>query len=106
MSLREGVDALKERQKCREPVERMLELIAEIANYICNIASSSAKGAICFCCPHFFADDCEDTFVTHKYQRRVDDFKNRFKKARQNFSDNLQVEMIKGVHWLGGQSGR
>ena len=40
-------------------------------------------------------------FVTHEYQRGVDDFKDRFRKARQEFIDSLQVEIIKGVHRLG-----
>ena len=44
--------------------------------------------------------------MTHEYQRRVDDFKDQFKKARKEFIDSLQVEMIKGVHWLGEQPGR
>ena len=53
----------------------------------------------------FAADIPEDTFVTHEYRRRVDDFKDRFRKARQEFIDSLQVETIKGVHWLGEQPG-
>ena len=53
----------------------------------------------------FDADIPEDTFLTHEYQRRVDDFRDKFRKARQEFSDSLQVEMIKGVHWLGEQTG-
>ena len=48
MSLRKDVDALEERPKCREAVGRMLELIAEIANYICNLASTGIEGAVCF----------------------------------------------------------
>ena len=47
------------------------------------------------------ADIPEDTFVTHEYQRRVDDFKDQFKNARQGFSDSLQVEIIEGVHRQG-----
>ena len=49
----------------------------------------------------FTADTPEDIFVTHEYQRRVDDFKDRFRRARQDFNDNLQVEIIKGIHWMG-----
>ena len=54
----------------------------------------------------FVANIPKDTLVTHEYRRRVDDFKDQFKKARQEFVDNLQVEMIKGVHWLGEQISR
>ena len=53
LSLKKDVSAIEERQKCREAVGRMLELIAEIANYICNLASSGIKGAACFCCSSF-----------------------------------------------------
>ena len=52
----------------------------------------------------FVANIPEDTFVADECRRRVDDFKDRFRKARQEFSDSLQVEMIKGVHWLGEQT--
>ena len=55
---------------------------------------------------HFVANIPEDTFVTHKYQRKVDDFKDQFKKAEQEFIDSLQVETIKGAHWLGEQACR
>ena len=54
----------------------------------------------------FVANIPEDTFVTHEYRRKVDDFKDRFRKARQEFIDGLQVEMIKSVHWMGEQIGR
>ena len=54
----------------------------------------------------FDANVPEDTFMTHEYRRRVDDFKERFRKARQEFIDSLQVEMIEGVHWLGEQACR
>ena len=47
LSLRKDINALEERPKCREAVGRMLGLIAEISNYICNLASTGIKGAIC-----------------------------------------------------------
>ena len=71
--LKKGTNALEERPKCREAAGRMPELIAEIANYICNVASLGIKGAIGSCCPLFVADVPEDTLVTHEYQERVHD---------------------------------
>ena len=94
--LEKDINVLEERPKCREAVGRMLELIAEIANNICNLSSSGVKGAIGFCCLSFHTNIPKDTFVTHEYQRRVDDFKDRFRKARQEFADSLQMEIIKG----------
>ena len=101
MSLRSDVSAIEERPKCKEAVRRMLELIAEIANYICNLVSSGIKGAALFCYPLFIADVSEDTLVTHEYQKKVHDFKDKFKKAKQDFSDSLQVEIIESVHRQG-----
>ena len=45
LSLKEHVGVLEEREKSRKAVRRMLELIAEIANYICNLAPSGIRGA-------------------------------------------------------------
>ena len=49
----------------------------------------------------FIVDIPEDTLITREYEAKIHDFKNKFKKARQDFSDSLQVEIIKGIHWIG-----
>ena len=39
--------------------------------------------------------------MSQDYQEKISDFRDKFAKARQDFIDSLQVEIAKGVHWLG-----
>lgn len=101
LALNEHVDAIREKEKSREAVLKMLNLVAEILNYICNFVPSGISGVYCLLHYSIRSLSSLEDAIRREYTERVRDFKNKFTKARLIFNESLQVEILNGVYTLG-----
>ena len=107
MKVKERAEVLKEREETRQAVKRMVEVIAEAASYISNRTSRSilCSYSIFRACMQW-TDRITADLVTQSYGKRIRLLKENFVKAMRSFDLSLNVEALKGIHFLGGYQQR
>jgi hypothetical protein len=101
LSIADRVPELREREETRKAVERLLDLVAEAANYIRNhtqtrffgLYSTSLESAC-------LTDQPEDGLLKNAYAKTIEDLKKKFTQATTAFNESVAMETFKGVHQL------
>jgi hypothetical protein len=104
--IKDRVPELRKREETRKAVERLLELVAEAANYIRNHMQTRIFGLYSTPLESAYpADQGEDGLVRDAYAKTVKDFKQKFAQAIIAFHESLEIEMFKGVLQLQLEAG-
>ena len=100
LALSQRMDELKHRDDSRQAIEHMLDLITQIADYVCEHKFNGlyAVSIVIEPCALAYA---QLRYVAQKHKRKVEEFKKEFTRAKELFDRSIDLEILRIVRKIG-----
>ena len=99
------MNVLEDREESRAALENMLDLITQIADYICEHTSKIRRPSGSMVLFSSANDYLAGQFLAGQLKQKIEEFKKEFARAKEAFDRGIDIEILYKVHKLGECAG-